>query len=58
MKELLKCCYELVSDKEKKFTILNGGNEEAKESTERFLGALTKEEKEESMSEKFDYLDE
>lgn len=46
-----------MSDKEKKFTILDGGNEEAKESTERFLGELTKEEKEESMSEKFDYLD-
>lgn len=47
-----------MSDKEKKFIILDGGNEEARESTERFLEALTKEEKEESMSEKFDYLDE
>lgn len=47
-----------MSDKEKKFTILDGDNEEAKESTERFLGALTKEEIEESMSGTFNYLDE
>lgn len=47
-----------MSDKEKKFSILDGSNEDAKESTEKFLSALTKEEIEESISEKFDYLDE
>lgn len=47
-----------MSDKEKKFTILDGSPEEEKESAERFLGTLTEEEIEDSMSEKFDYLDE
>lgn len=46
-----------MSDKEKKFTILDGSPEESKESTERFLGTLSEEEIEDSMSENFDYLD-
>lgn len=40
------------------FTILDGSIEEQIKSSEKFLSTLTDEEKEESMSDKFAYLDE
>lgn len=40
------------------FTVLDGTPEEQKKSTEKFLSMLTEEEKEQSMSDEFSYLDE
>lgn len=40
------------------FTILDGTPEEQKKSTEIFLDTLTEEEKKQSMSDEFAYLDE
>lgn len=40
------------------FTILDGSTEEQRKSSEKFLSMLTEEDKEESMSDKFAYLDE
>lgn len=39
-------------------TVLDGSTEEQKKEVEKFLSTLTEEEKEESMSDKFAYLDE
>ena len=48
-----------MSDKEKAtFTVLDGTQEEQRKSTEKFLCMMTEEEKEQSMSDTFDYLDE
>lgn len=48
-----------MSDKENiSFTVLDGTPEEQKKSMEMFLSTLTEEEKAESMSDKFAYLDE
>lgn len=44
--------------KDMMFTILDGTSEEQKKSTENFLGMLTEEKKEQSMSDEFAYLDE
>ena len=44
--------------KDNMFTILNGTKKKKKKSTEKFLGMLTEEEKEQSMSDEFAYLDE
>lgn len=44
--------------KDMMFTVLDGTPEEQKKSTEKFLGMLTEEEKEQSMSDEFAYLDE
>lgn len=43
--------------KDTMFTILDGTQEEQKQSTEKFLSTLTEEEKEQSMSDEFAYLD-
>jgi len=45
-------------DKDTSFTMLDGTPEEQEKATEKFLGMLTEDEIKESMSEKFDYLDE
>ena len=48
-----------MSDKEKvTFTLLDGTQEEQRKSTEKFLSMMTEEEKEQSMSDEFAYLDE
>lgn len=44
--------------KDMMFTILDGTPEEQKKSTEKFLDMLTEEEKKQSMSDEFAYLDE
>lgn len=47
-----------MSDKGKvTFTVLDGTQEEQMESTEKFLGMMTEEQKEQSMSDKYAYLD-